>query len=144
MMALSIAGTVLSVVGTLQAAAATQQAANYNAEVARVNQTIATQQAAADAKSARVQQQRTMGAIAATAAANGVDMTGSVLDVASDSFLEHEMNIASIAYQGKVKTADYKNQERGYKMEADNAMKSGFVKAIGVGIEGAGQALKLA
>lgn len=143
-MALGIIGAITSVVGTLVTAQAQAATANYNAEVAEINKTVSVQQAAADAKAARREQARTIGAIRATAASNGVDMTGSILDVTNDSFLEHELNIKNIAYQGEVKGTDFKNQAKGYKLEAKNIMAAAPINALSAGLSGFGQALRLA
>lgn len=143
-MAIGLIGGIISGIGSLMAAQAQANAAKHNAKVAEVNAKTARLQAGADAKSARRDKLRNIGTIRAAAGANGLDMTGSVLDVASDSFLEHELNERMIVYGGEVKNADYRNKAAGHKMEAKAAMAQGFVGFASGVVGGIGQALRLA
>jgi hypothetical protein len=143
-MAIGLIGGIISGIGSLMAAQAQAAAAQHNADVAAVNAKTARLQAGADAKTKRREKQRALGAVRATGAANGVDMTGSALDIAADNFLEYELAERNIVYGGEVQNADFKNKEAGYLLEKKSAGIQGLVGFASGVIGGVGNALRLA
>ena len=143
-MAIGLIGGIISGIGSLMAAQAQAKAANYNAQVADINAKTAVLQAGADAKQQRREKFRTLGKLRATAGASGVDMTGSALDVATDNFLEYELQERNIVYGGNVQNADFKNKATGYRMEATAAKTAGAIGFLSGVAGGVGNALRLA
>jgi len=143
-MAIGLIGGIISGIGSLMAANAQAQAAEYNAKVAEINAKTANLQAGADAKQSRREKFRALGKLRATAGANGVDMTGSALDVATDNFLEYELQERNIVYGGQVQSTDFKNKATGLKMEAKAARVQGMIGFASGVVGGLGQALRLA
>ena len=139
----SLVGGAISAVGTMQAANASAAANEHNAKVAKVNARIANEQGIADAKRKGRDRVRIMGALANTAGANNLRMSGSVLDLAADSFLEAEEDIQLARYSGRVQATDYRNQATGFKMAAAQDRKAGGIGAVTQILGGVGSALKV-
>ena len=143
-LALAVVGALTSAVGTYVQAQASAQANEYNAAVADINAKTARQQAGADAREKRRDRNRLMGQIRNQVGGNGIQTTGSVLDVANDSFLSAYHDEKMIAYQGEVRGTDYENRAEGFRSAAKNDRIAGRIGVVSDLVGGAGKALKLA
>lgn len=143
MMALGLIGGLVSGIGSLMQAQAAAQAAEFNAKVNEINAKTARWQAGADAKQRRREKMRAMGSMRAQYSANGVQLAGSALDVASDSFLEMTLDEKMVVYGGEVKATDFENQAKLNKMEARSHRVAGGIGFISGALSGVGNALRV-
>lgn len=113
--ALAAAGAVTSAVGAIQSGNAQQKMGEYNAAAA-----LATAQSQEQLQ--RRQSQRILSQGRANAAANGLEMDGSPLEVMAQSAADAEMDALSIRYGGVVRA----EQSR---IQGNLAQKSGYMSA---------------
>ncbi len=143
-MALAVLGVVASVAGTFVQMSAAKAAADHNAKVAEINAKVARQQAGADAKEKRRERLRLMGQIRNQVAGNGLQTTGSVLDVTNDNFLTAFHDEKMTVYQGEVRATDFENKAAGEKLKKKAAGFEGGVGIVSDLVTGAGKVLDLA
>lgn len=139
-MALGILGGVVSAVGSLASASAQANAAKFNAAVARDNRLAVLDQTSAEVEDKRKKNRQLLGAMRAAYGANGLEMSGSPLDVVSDTTAEMEYDVAKMRYVGKMKAVGYANQAKLFDMEAKSAKTAGFIGAAS-GLLGAFQGM---
>lgn len=128
-MALSLVGGIVSAVGSLAQANAQANAAKFNAQVAKQNRDATLEQTTNEIQDQRSKNRRMLGAMRAAYGANGLEMSGSPLDVVSDTTTEMEYDVAKMKYIGRVKAVGYANQAKLYEAEADAARTSGIIGA---------------
>lgn len=126
--AVAIAGTAMSAISSIGQGAAQAQAARYNADVASnqamwsdYNAKVATQNAAENARQLREQRYRQIGTQRATMGASGVALTGSPLDVLTDSIANTEADAARLIYGGEAEATGLRNQAAGARAQASFA-----------------------
>lgn len=159
LMAASAAVTVAGAVQQSQAAKAqgeaAQRQANFEAQVQENNATIAGYQAiearkAADREAAQIQEQRlrVLGQQRAATSASGLTLSGSALDVMSDSAIQAEKDIQMAKYRGDVGAYNATNQSRDLqtssiltRMAGANAKAAARDRSTGALISGFGSAL---
>ena len=124
--AIGFAGTALSAIGSIQSGNAQARAAEYNAQAAQ-------NQAAAQEAQQRRQAARVMASGRANAAASGIEMDGSPLEVMADSAANAELDALTIRYGGQVRA----DQER---MRGSMARQAGYMGAASSLLMGMGQA----
>lgn len=155
MMALTLGSTLLGAAGAVQQGQATAASNRYNAQVQEMNATLADRRAKDALARGAVEEQRKRQQVAglrgqqtAAMAANGVDLTfGSPLDTIVDSAVLGELDALTIRTNTAREAYDFKvgavNQRAGAtmsRMSADNAETSGYLKAGGTILGGAGRA----
>lgn len=128
-----IAGMVLGAVGSIQQGNAAADAANFNAQVANQNSALALQRGEESAARVRRDNLRHQGAQKAAIGGSGLKLTGTVLDVLSDSAIEGEL-MALDAKNAAV------NEARGLRAQA-GLSRSKAESARSAGFLGAGSAL---
>lgn len=126
---ISIASAAIGAVGSLVQGAATANAAKYNAAVAERNRVTTLEQTYAEIDDRRIKQRQMIGQMRAAYGANGVEMTGSPMDVLSDTVEEMEYDNAKVRYQGKLKAQGFDDQKKLFKMEAKSAKVASYFGA---------------
>lgn len=109
-MLLTIAGGVISAAGSIAQANAQSAAADYNAAVSKRNEIAVTSQTLVAIEDEQKQHRKTLGAMRAAYGANGLEMTGTPLDVMSDTVAEQTYDIEKQKYVGKMKALGYSEQ----------------------------------
>ncbi|MGB8276097.1 MAG: hypothetical protein WCF16_12610 [Alphaproteobacteria bacterium] len=104
--ALSAVGFGLSALSSIQQGQAAASASEYNARVAQQNAELARRKAVADEQLARQRAIRILGQGRADVAKSGITLSGSALDVLSDSAANSELDALSIRYGGVIRQAD--------------------------------------
>lgn len=129
---------------SVSAANAQEDASKYNEAVSRNNALAASQQAQFDADRIRDRNRRVAGAQRAALAKSGVDISaGTALDIAADSEIQGELDVAAAIYSGRVSSGAEEARARLFGMQASSASKAG---KIGLGaslLGGAGDALSI-
>lgn len=147
-------GSVVSAVGTIQQGRAQAAQAKFAAREAELNRQRAAANAAAEAEASQKQQKyleqrkKSMLATQKTAvAASGLDLSGSALDVMSDTDLNFELQKADARYESRLKQYQYLNQSRDFGVESQlqmiaskNARTASYYGAGGTLLSGLGQA----
>lgn len=135
--AASAAGTVVSAVGAIQQGNAAKAAAQYNATVARQNAEAARADAAANAarqeRAARIRRGQNI----AAAAASGVALEGSVLDIMEDNAIEEELDRLTILQRGEVDAAGLLAGAGMQDIRGRAAQRAGFMSAGATLLSGA-------
>lgn len=139
----SLLSGVVGAIGASQAAKASAEANEYNAKVAEVNAEVSQDQAVADAKKKKRDRIRVMGSLTNRAGANGLALSGVVLDLANDSFLEAEEDIQLTRYSGNVRATDFRNQAAGFRMAARHDRDAGRIGVVSNLLGGVGSALRV-
>ena len=138
-LALTAVGTGVSVYSSQEQAAAQEDAANFNAAVASNN--AVQQQQAAEYEAARIRDRnrRILASSRADLSKNGVALSGSGLDVLSDSATQGELDALAAIYTGKVGANAQRAQSSLDRMAARNAAGTGLLNGIATGLSGAAQ-----
>lgn len=129
--ALTVASGVVSAAGAMAQGEAQANAAEYEGLVADRNAKIARNQAAVEQEDQRRENLRQLGAVRAAYGASGIEMSGSPLDVLSDTALEQELDVARIGYRGELKAIGEGDKANLARAEADNARSAGAIGAVG-------------
>lgn len=124
-------GTALSVVGDIYSANTARKAANFNAGIADQNATIARQAAELDATQIDRERRLALGTMVASQGASGGVMTGSVLDIISDTSAQYALQKSNTLYQGELKARGYKLSAKQYRRQGRQAQISGYLSAAG-------------
>jgi len=138
--AILIGSAAASAIGSIQQGNAAKASADFNAQVAERNATLATQQGTENAARIRRSNLQSQGAQRAAFGASGLRLSGSALNVLSDS-----------AIQGELQALDAKtnaiNESRGFKSKASlsraqgrNARRAGFIGAGSTLLQGGAKA----
>lgn len=101
----SAVGTVVSAVGAIKQGNAAQAASQYNATVSRQNAEAVRADAAANAERQERAARIRRGQNIAAAAASGLALEGSVLDIMEDNAIEEELDRLTILQRGEVDAA---------------------------------------
>lgn len=128
-MVLGILGGVVSAMGSLASANAQAAAAKYNAQVAEQNKKSVLAQTSAEVEDQRAKNRKILGAMRAAYGANGLEMSGSPLDVTSDTTVDMEYDVAKQKYIGEMKAKGLQDQANLFRMEAKAAKTAGFIGA---------------
>lgn len=129
--ALTVAGGAISAGGAMQQAQAQKNASRYEQQVALRDAKIARDEAAAEQEDKRSENRRQLSAIRAAYASNGLEMSGSPLDVLADTAIEQELDVARIGYRGEMKALGKRDQAAQAQAAGSNAMKAGIVNILG-------------
>lgn len=125
-----IAGGTANVVGTLRQGKMNAQMAEYNAEVAKQNQAVVEQQAMENARRARIQTNKTIGAQRAGFAASGVS-GGSALDIMEETAAMGALDEITIQNQGQLKRAALESEIVLERYRAKNELIGSYIGAVG-------------
>lgn len=127
--ALTIIGGVVSAVGAISQGNAAAAAADYNARVAERNRVAVIEQTYTEIEDQRAKDRKLLGAMRAAFGANGFEMSGSPLDVMSDTITEQNYDVAKQKYVGRMKAQGYSEQATLYRLEKKSAKSSGIIGA---------------
>jgi hypothetical protein len=94
----------------------------YNAKVAENNAALAQQQSERQAEQLKANKERIIGQQVNAAAASGLQISGSVLDVMTDTDMEANRDIAMSLYQGKMEAYNYGQQAASYRLDSERAI----------------------
>lgn len=133
----TVASSAFSAVGAIKQGNAAKAAADYNAQVARNNAEAARQRATAQAERQERQARIRRGQNIARAAASGVALEGSALDLFEDNAIEEELDRLSILYQGEVDATGFGASASLDEMRGRAARNAGYVSAAGTLLGGA-------
>lgn len=136
----AVAGAAVSISGQKQQAQAAKQAADYNNEVAQNEADKTNKVAAENARRAQKQTRRTLSAIRASNAANGLAMEGTPLAVLGDAQSDLETQIADMAYNASEQSRNFIAQGKMGLWEAKNTATSLKTQQWATGIKAAGSA----
>lgn len=136
----TVASSAISAVGAIQQGSAQKAAADYNAAVARNNAIAARQQASAEAERQERQMRLRRGANIAKAAASGVALEGSVLDLFEDNAIEEEIDRLSIFYQGEINANNFEANATLDDMRGQAAKQASYFSAAGTLLGGTAKA----
>lgn len=126
---LSIGSTVLSTAGTLSAAKASSDAAKYNADVNALQAKQAGDQAAYQAGLEAKKTRQRLAAQRAGAAQNGIDLSGSILDIMGETAAQGGLNYMTAVYNGDVNATSLQNDAKLNRARASDATMAGYVNA---------------
>lgn len=133
------AGTAVSAYGQYQAGKARQQAANYNAAIAERNAEIAKDQADYEADRQASKLRRVVASQRVGYLANGVTVSGSAMDLLSDTVVQGELDRLAILYGGEVEAVNQYAEAARERMAGAAARRAGTIGAFGTLLSGAGQ-----
>lgn len=142
--AMMVGSALMSVVGGITQAQGAQnqaksQAASdrYNAQVAERNAGVARGQAASQADQLAIEHRRALGTARAAFGANGLDMSGSALDVIQDAATTGALDENRALYKGDVEAIGDIDQATSYKNKAKYDLEAGQTAAtsayVGIG-----------
>lgn len=144
----AVAGAGVSAYGMIQQGKSQQREANYNAAVADNNAisagyaAIQEQQAAArEADTLRENRDRVLAGNRTAAAASGLMLSGSVVDVMGDSALQAEKEISMAYYRGDVSAQNSRNQASNFRAQATMTRTAGVNAKRGAYFQSAGTLL---
>lgn len=137
--AITAAAAIASAAAAGVAAKAQANAASYNAKMQQYNATIQKQQGAADAASILMQGEATRGAARARAAASGVDVSGSFMDVDYNSLVNNEQNALNVKYRGDIGAYNSNAQSTLDASQSSSATFGGGVGVAGTLLSGGSQ-----
>lgn len=141
-MMLTIAGAVVSAVGSIAQGNAQAAAADYNAKISERNRVTTLEQTYTEIENQRAKNRKLQGEIRAAYGANGFEMSGTPLDVMSDTVAEQEYDIAKQKYVGRVKAQGFTEQAALSRLEGKSAKKAGYIGAASSLIGGFSDAIK--
>lgn len=150
----AVAGAGVSAYGMIQQGKSQQREANYNAAAQENNAisagyaAIQEQQAASrEADALRENRDRVLASNRTAAAASGLMLSGSVIDVMGDTSLQAEKEISMAYYRGDVSTQNSRNQASNFRSQAvmtrsagANAKRGAYFQAAGTLIGGGASA----
>lgn len=126
---MQVIGGAIGAAGAMQQAEAEAQAHEYNAAVAQRNQKVIRQQTNAAKYDTRLNNRREFNAIRAKYAANGIPMTGSALDVMTDTAKTQTLDVKRIEYKGRLAILEQKDTQNLELMGASTARAAGRISA---------------
>ncbi len=141
-----VAGVASAGVGIMGAVGARQQAQyqaasmQANAQAQMYNAAWARQSANNDTRLAEIQNKRTLGSQIAAYGASGVDLSGSPLDLLSETVSESKIQEENIRRSGEAQARGNEFQAASYRMQAQGAKQAGNTAFVG-GLLGAGSSL---
>lgn len=138
-----VGSTGLSALGAIQQGYATRDQMEYNATVADQNAAAARSAAALDEDTSRKKSSRILGTIRARAAASGVELGGSPLDVLADSASEAELEALTIRYRGETEARRQESEARLARARGKSAVSQGWIGAGAQLLQGAASAYKI-
>lgn len=106
-------------------AQAQEQASLYNAQLAERNATVARQQAQAEAAQHDRESRLRISQAVAQAGGQGLDLTGTVLDLVVDSTAQAERDRQTILYKGELRAMGYDSEAALDRFGAGNARARG-------------------
>lgn len=150
----SVVASAGSAFATIQQGRAASAEAKFQAKVADQNAQIASQNAAmeleaGEREATRLRQirNRTIGAQAAAAGRSGLTLSGSVIDVMSDTALESERDVANTLYASRtgalnqnMAARDFANQSKLSRAAGKNARTASYIQGGSTLIGGAANA----
>ena len=134
------AGTAVNAFGAYSAGKAKQAAYNYDAQVAEMNAGIAKEQAEFEAARQESKTRRFIASQRVGFLANGVTISGSAMDILSDTTIQGEMDRLAIIYGGEVEAVNYRNDAQRSRFAGKQEAKAGMFNAAGSLLSGAGSA----
>jgi len=123
---MSVAGGVFQATTAMAQAEQKAKIARYNQQIAERNKDIAEAQGEADAEDKRRENARQLGTIRAVYGSSGLEMSGSPLDVLTDTATEQGLEVQKIRYKGALRGMGYSDKAAQYGMEADYAPTEGM------------------
>lgn len=140
---LMVASAVVGAVGSIAQGVSANKAAKFNAQVAANNARLAQQ--TGEENAARIQRQSTQieGAQKATLGASGISLTGSSLDVLSDTAIEGELAALDAKNAGINDASRFRAEEKLARARGRAALIGGFMGA-GTKLLGASSSFKKA
>ncbi|WP_414464357.1 hypothetical protein [Hyphomicrobium sp. DY-1] len=146
----ALLGGAVQAVGAIQQGQAQAKADNYNAAVADQNAEIARRNASAvrdqtnsDVVTQAREQRKQLGLVRATYGANGLDFSGTALDVFEEQSLSANYDLHLTQYKGNLRAIDYEQQAVGFndsanlsRMSASAATSAGYIGAASAAIGG--------
>lgn len=149
--ALMAGGTLFGAYGQYQQGRAEQAAANYQADIEDRNAKLAMRQAedatargAQEELNLRRQTEKLKGSQIASIGASGGDLSGSAIDLLTDTAYQSELDAANIRYNSQrerwgyeVQASNHRSQANIYRASAANAKKAGTIGALGTVFTGA-------
>jgi hypothetical protein len=126
----SAVGTVVSAVGAMASASAQANAANYNAKVNDNNAKTALDHGAAEATNIAAKNKQRMAAIRAGTAENGMDLSGSALDVVQAANKQGTMDGLTAIWDSTTRAIGYRNSAELDRMQASAASSAGALGAF--------------
>lgn len=136
--ATAVAG-LASAVGSIVQGSQQASLAKYNQKLAQQNAVIAGQQAAEDAARSRTDTRRRIAAIEAAYGANGIDLSGTALDVIDDATVQGELDAKTIEYKGLLEQRRYLSGANEQGFRASSAELAGYAGAAGALLSTAGR-----
>ena len=128
---LAIAAAAVSATTSIVGGFAARGQAEYQRDVMRNNASLASQRAAAEGAQQARETRLALSRRRAGAAAQGVEFSGSILNVAADEAIEAELENRFIAHRGAVEVQDFRNRGRMARREGQLAVIGGFAEATG-------------
>lgn len=139
-------GVVASLIGTAVSAAAGMAQANAQASSQQAQAAIYERQAQIERQTAEyeAQRQREKGARLAgkqraAFLASGVSLAGTPTDIIADSTRENELDVSAIRYNGTIKSQNFSDQAKIYRVAAGNTKSAGALSALAPAISGIGK-----
>jgi len=146
-----VGGTLFGAYSQYQQGKAQQQAANYQADIEDRNAKLAMRQAedatargAQEELNLRRQTAKLKGSQIAAIGASGGDLSGSAIDLLTDTAHQSELDAANIRYNSQrerwgyeVQASNHRGQANAYRAAASNAKKAGTMGAVGSLLTGA-------
>lgn len=139
--ATAIIGAGVTIYGQQQQKEAAQQQADYNEKVAQNEATRANQEAAENARRVQKQKTRTIAALRASMAANGLAMEGTPLAILGDVAGDFEQEIADIGYGAANRRMALLSEAQLGQWQAKSQKSALTTSQIATGISGIGQAV---
>jgi len=127
----AVAGTAIQAVGAIREGQAAQAAANFNAQVATQNSAQAVLQAKEEERRHRIIARKQRGTQRVAAAAGGIEVTGSALDVLSESAANAELDALTIRHAGEIGALGFLNEARLSRFEGRAARTAAGFRAVG-------------
>lgn len=140
---LVITGTAVSIGGAISNAFSTYNAAKADAETAAFKRGASIYSTQQKIIELRRQAQRTFGSIRAAAGANGIQMTGSALDILEQSAFLADVDIQRAQIAGDLEEKGFKMEQKNQTRRAGAAIGGGIVASGGFALSGAKDLLKL-
>lgn len=134
---LFISGLIASAGSQVLGGIAAKNQGDYEAAVARNNAVMAKQQSQLEAERTRKDTMRRLGAQKTAFGASGVTLSGSALDVASDSAFVGEQDAQLILYGGDVRQTQFLHDAGAAKIRGNQGLIAGLGGAAGTAMTGA-------
>ena len=138
-MAWQIIAAVVSALGTAVQASASYNAARANEEIADNNAEIAERKKRKDEEALRRKKRLEIARLRSGMSSSGADISGSLMDVLDQSYLNAEMDIAELRLKGDQEVIGHKNKKAVHAATAKSSLASGL---LGVTSDVAGGVIK--